>query len=122
MDDTQNQTEQENQQEKELIEKIDYVRNWIDLAPDFPIMVQAFMVKVMLDRGGVLLEPDEAQRVEGWVENFYKDLSTLMGVLEGHITVDFPAGQMTPHVTLTEQGNEWVKAQMPMPRSQPESE
>lgn len=95
-----------------LIEKLGYVRNWLDLSPDFQIMVQAFMVKMMLDRKGVLLEPDEGQRVEQWLENFYKDMSVLMGVLESHIEVTFTPLSPDPRVTLTAAGEEWVRTKM----------
>ena len=115
---------------QELIEKLGYVRNWLDLAPDFHVMAQSFMVKMMLDRKGALLEPDEAQRVEEWLENFYKDMSTVMGVLESHIEVTFPANAMlpkrsNPDVKLTPEGEEWVRAKMAeaqeMRQQQPEA-
>lgn len=119
MDETQSQDSNvtEDPAAQELIEKIGYVRNWLDLAPDFHVMAQSFMVKMMLDRKGVLLAPDEAQRVEEWLENFYKDMSAVMGVLESHIEVAFPANAMlpkrpNPDVKLTPEGEEWVKTRM----------
>jgi hypothetical protein len=106
---------------KELIEKINYIRQWLDLAPDFGLLVNAFVIKTILDQKGVMPKAAELQKIEQWVENFYKSMSTLMGVFENNVIADFSGEETEPKVTLTEQGTKWVQEQMELRQNEEEN-
>lgn len=108
------QTEPENAAEEqavnELAEKVNYVRQWLDCAPDFPVLMESIIVKMQVDRGVEhSIAREELHAVGQWIENFYKDLSAMMGTLEGHVVMAFRPGHDKPIVQLTEKGTEWVK-------------
>lgn len=93
-----------------LAEKVNYVRQWLDCAPDFPVLMESILVKMQVDRGmDSVISGDELNAVGQWIENFYKDLSAMMGTLEGHVMMSFPSGHENPVVQMTEKGAEWVK-------------
>lgn len=98
----------EEQMADELGQQINYVRQWLECAPDFQLLMQVFMFKIIIDRGNQQPENDEMQRIGAWVEMFYKSMSAILGVMESHIRIEFPEGR-EPHVTITESGAAWIR-------------
>lgn len=109
----QNAAGDEDKMAEEFGQQVNYIRQWLDCAPDFPILFQSLMLKIIVDRNGQTPAPEEIANVERWLEGFYKDLSAVMGTLEGHIFMAFPPGQRGPHVQLTDKGLEWMRQNNP---------
>lgn len=109
MEENQPSNEEDSKYAEELMERVNYVRRWLDCAPDFPVLTEALLLKIAMDRGGAQIQQDEIHRIHAWIENFYKEMSAIMGTLEGHITVHFENDTRGPTVAITEKGNAWLK-------------
>lgn len=112
MSEEQTENTEHEQMAEDFKQKFLYVQQWLECAPDFDVILSVFVSKIMFDRN--LPHPpdkEEINRVGGWLEEFYKSMSAVLGVLAGHIEITFPEGADGPRVTVTEQGNQWIQEQ-----------